>query len=122
MYKRQALGQYLAGMAFSNVGLGIVHSMAHPLGAFYDTPHGVANAIILPTVMAYNAPCTGDKFKYIAEAMGVCTKNMSQDEYREAAVQAVRKLSEDEMCIRDRLKSAPGVAVIISRGIFGHQL
>ena len=90
-----ALGQYLAGMAFSNVGLGIVHSMAHPLGAFYDTPHGVANAIILPTVMAYNAPCTGDKFKYIAEAMGVCTKNMSQDEYREAAVQAVRKLSED---------------------------
>ena len=87
--------QCLAGMAFSNVGLGIVHSMAHPLGAFYDTPHGVANAIILPTVMAYNAPCTGDKFKYIAEAMGVCTKNMSQDEYREAAVQAVRKLSED---------------------------
>lgn len=90
-----ALGQYLAGMAFSNVGLGIVHSMAHPLGAFYDTPHGVANAIILPTVMEYNAPATGDKFKYIAEAMGVSTKGMSQEEYRKAAVDAVRKLSED---------------------------
>ena len=90
-----ALGQYLAGMAFSNVGLGIVHSMAHPLGAFYDTPHGVANAIILPTVMEYNAPATGDKYKYIAEAMGVSTKGMSQEEYRKAAVEAVRKLSED---------------------------
>ena len=66
-----ALGQYVAGMGFSNVGLGIVHSMAHPLGALYDTPHGVANAIILPTVMEYNAPCTGDKYKYIAQAMGV---------------------------------------------------
>ena len=66
-----ALGQYVAGMGFSNVGLGIVHSMAHCLGAVYDTPHGVANAILLPTVMAYNAPVTGDKYKYIAAAMGV---------------------------------------------------
>lgn len=91
-----ALGQYIAGMGFSNVGLGIVHSMAHPLGALYDTPHGVANAIILPTVMEYNAPATGDKYKYIAQAMGVeGTESMSQEEYRKAAVDAVRKLSED---------------------------
>ena len=66
-----ALGQYVAGMGFSNVGLGIVHSMAHPLGALYDTPHGVANAIILPTVMEYNAPATGEKYREIARAMGV---------------------------------------------------
>ncbi len=91
-----ALGQYIAGMGFSNVGLGIVHSMAHPLGALYDMPHGVANAIILPTVMAYNAPATGDKYKYIAQAMGVeGTENMTQEEYRKAAVDAVRKLSQD---------------------------
>ncbi len=91
-----ALGQYVAGMGFSNVGLGIVHSMAHPLGALYDTPHGVANAIILPTVMEYNAEATGDKYKYIAQAMGVAnTENMSQAEYRRAAVDAVRKLAED---------------------------
>lgn len=91
-----ALGQYVAGMGFSNVGLGIVHSMAHPLGALYDTPHGVANAIILPTVMEYNAEATGDKYKYIAQAMGVeGTENMSVEEYRKAAVDAVRKLSED---------------------------
>lgn len=91
-----ALGQYVAGMGFSNVGLGIVHSMAHPLGALYDTPHGVANAIILPTVMEYNAPATGDKYKYIARAMGVeGTDNMTQEEYRKAAIDAVRKLSED---------------------------
>ena len=91
-----ALGQYVAGMGFSNVGLGIVHSMAHPLGALYDTPHGVANAIILPTVMEYNAEATGDKYKYIAQAMGVeGTENMSQEEYRKAAVDAVRKLSQD---------------------------
>lgn len=91
-----ALGQYVAGMGFSNVGLGIVHSMAHPLGALYDTPHGVANAIILPTVMEYNAPCTGDKYRYIASAMGVQgVEAMSQDEYRKAAVDAVRKLSRD---------------------------
>ena len=91
-----ALGQYIAGMGFSNVGLGIVHSMAHSLGAVYDTPHGVANAILLPTVMEYNAPCTGDKYKYIAKAMGVeGVENMSQEEYRKAAVDAVKKLSAD---------------------------
>lgn len=91
-----ALGQYIAGMGFSNVGLGIVHSMAHPLGALYDTPHGIANAIILPTVMEYNAEATGDKYKYIAQAMGVeGTENMSQAEYRKAAIDAVKKLSAD---------------------------
>ena len=91
-----ALGQYVAGMGFSNVGLGIVHSMAHSLGAVYDTPHGVANAILLPTVMEYNAPCTGDKYKYIAKTMGVeGVENMSQEEYRKAAVDAVKKLSAD---------------------------
>lgn len=91
-----ALGQYLTGMGFSNCGLGIVHSMAHGLGALYDTPHGVANAIILPTVMEYNAPCTGTKFKDIAAAMGVeGVENMTQEEYRKAAVDAVKKLSAD---------------------------
>lgn len=91
-----ALGQYIAGMGFSNVGLGIVHSMAHALGAVYDTPHGVANAILLPTVMAYNADATGDKYKYIAKAMGVeGTENMTQEEYRKAAVDAVAQLSKD---------------------------
>ena len=91
-----ALGQYVAGMGFSNVGLGIVHSMAHPLGALYDTPHGIANAIILPTVMEYNAEATGDKYKYIAQAMGVeGTESMTQEEYRKAAVDAVKKLAKD---------------------------
>lgn len=91
-----ALGQYVAGMGFSNVGLGIVHSMAHALGAVYDTPHGVANAILLPTVMEYNAPATGEKYREIARAMGVKgVDDMSQDEYRRAAVEAVRKLSAD---------------------------
>lgn len=91
-----ALGQYIAGMGFSNVGLGIVHSMAHPLGAVYDTPHGVANAIILPTVMEYNAEATGDKYKYIAKAMGVeGTENMTVEEYRKAAIDAVKQLSHD---------------------------
>ncbi len=91
-----ALGQYVAGMGFSNVGLGIVHSMAHSLGAVYDTPHGVGNAILLPTIMEYNAPCTGDKYKYIAKAMGVeGVDEMSQEEYRKAAVEAVKKLSQD---------------------------
>lgn len=91
-----ALGQYVAGMGFSNVGLGIVHSMAHPLGALYDTPHGVANAIILPTVMEYNAEATGDKYKYIAKAMGVeNVDSMTTEEYRKAAVDAVKKLSAD---------------------------
>lgn len=89
-----ALAQYIAGMGFSNVGLGIVHSMAHPLGAVYDTPHGVANAIILPTVMEYNASATGAKYKDIAKALGVCgTCEMSEDEYRKAACDAVRTLS-----------------------------
>lgn len=90
-----ALGQYIAGMGFSNVGLGIVHSMAHPLGALYDTPHGVANAIILPTVMEYNAVATGTKYKDIAEAMGVDTTGMDQETYRKAAIDAVKKLSQD---------------------------
>lgn len=91
-----ALGQYIAGMGFSNVGLGIVHSMAHTLGAVYDTPHGVGNAILLPVVMEYNAPATGEKYKEIARAMGVeGVDEMSQEEYRKAAVDAVRKLSED---------------------------
>ncbi len=91
-----ALGQYVAGMGFSNVGLGIVHSMAHPLGALYDTPHGVANAIILPTVMEYNASETGEKYREIARAMGVKgVDEMSQEEYRAAAINAVRKLSQD---------------------------
>ena len=91
-----ALGQYVAGMGFSNVGLGIVHSMAHPLGALYDTPHGVANAIILPTVMEYNAEATGEKYREIARAMGVAgVDEMSQEEYRKAAIDAVRQLSID---------------------------
>ncbi len=91
-----ALAQYVAGMGFSNVGLGIVHSMAHSLGAVYDTPHGVANAILLPTVMAYNAPATGEKYRDIAKAMGVKgTDGMTQDEYRKAAVEAVRQLALD---------------------------
>ena len=99
-----ALGQYVAGMGFSNVGLGIVHSMAHPLGALYDTPHGIANAIILPTVMEYNAPTTGEKYRDIAKAMGVKgTENMSQEEYRKAAVDAVKQLSKD-VGIPDNLK------------------
>ncbi len=90
-----ALAQYIAGMGFSNVGLGIVHSMAHPLGAVYDTPHGVANAIILPTVMEYNASASGDKYRQIAAAMGVDTTGMSIDDARKAAVDAVRQLSID---------------------------
>ena len=91
-----ALGQYLTGMGFSNCGLGIVHSMAHSLGAVYDTPHGVANAILLPTVMEYNAEATGEKLREVAIAMGVeGVENMSQEEYRKAAVDAVKKLSKD---------------------------
>lgn len=91
-----ALAQYIAGMGFSNVGLGIVHSMAHGLGALYDTPHGVANAIILPTVMEYNAPVTGEKYRDIAKAIGVeGTCEMSESEYRKAAIDAVKKLSAD---------------------------
>ncbi len=91
-----ALGQYIAGMGFSNVGLGIVHSMAHPLGALYDTPHGVANAIILPAVMEYNAQSTGDKYRDIAKAMGVRdTDEMTIEAARQAAIDAVKKLSAD---------------------------
>ena len=91
-----ALGQYIAGMGFSNVGLGVDHSMAHTLSAYYDTPHGKACAILLPTVMAYNAEYTGTKYRDIAAAMGVeGVENMTQEEYRAAAVEAVRKLAED---------------------------
>ena len=91
-----ALGQYIAGMGFSNVGLGIVHSMAHPLGALYDTPHGVANAIILPTVMEYNAPATGEKYRDIAKVMGVENAYaLSLEDARKAAIDAVKKLSAD---------------------------
>lgn len=91
-----ALAQYIAGQGFSNVGLGIVHSMAHTLGALYDTPHGIANAILLPTVMEYNAECTGEKYREIARAMGVeNVDNMTQEQYRKAACDAVRKLSAD---------------------------
>ena len=91
-----ALAEYVAGMGFSNVGLGIVHSMAHPLSALYDTPHGVACSIILPTGMRYNAGYTGEKYKEICKVMGVeGYEKMSQEEYREAAIKAVSKLSED---------------------------
>lgn len=91
-----ALGQYIAGMGFSNVGLGIAHSMAHTLGAVYDTPHGVACAMMLPIVMDFNKDATGEKYKEIARAMGVKNvDSMSQDEYRQAAIDAVRKLSKD---------------------------
>ncbi|MBC1529980.1 lactaldehyde reductase [Listeria booriae] len=94
--EKMALGQYIAGMGFSNVGLGLVHGMAHPLGAWYDTPHGVANAIILPTVMAYNAAYTGDKYRDIARAMGVPnTETMPIEEARKAAIDAVSQLSKD---------------------------
>ncbi len=91
-----ALGQYIAGMGFSNVGLGIAHSMAHTLGAVYDTPHGVACAMMLPIVMEFNQECTGEKYREIARAMGVKgVDSMSQDEYRKAAIDAVRQLGED---------------------------
>lgn len=100
-----ALGQYVAGMGFSNVGLGIVHSMAHPLGALYNTPHGVANAIILPTVMEYNAEATGEKYREIARAMGVKNVDeMSEEQYRKAAVDAVKALS-DKVGIPKDLKN-----------------
>ncbi len=91
-----ALGQYIAGMGFSNVGLGVDHSMAHTLSAYYDMPHGKACAVLLPTVMAFNAPATGEKYRDIARAMGVPgTDAMTEDEYRAAAVAAVTKLAED---------------------------
>ncbi len=110
-----ALGQYVAGMGFSNVGLGIVHSMAHPLGALYDTPHGVANAIILPTVMEYNAPATGEKYREIARAMGVKgVDDMTQEEYRKAAIDAVKQLSEDVGIPAD-LKDIVGSAITMEK-------
>ena len=91
-----ALGQYIAGMGFSNVGLGVDHSMAHTLSAYYDMPHGAACAVLLPTVMAYNAEYTGEKYRDIAKAMGVKgVDGMTKDEYRAAAVEAVRKLAQD---------------------------
>ena len=91
-----ALGQYVAGMGFSNVGLGVDHSMAHTLSAYYDMPHGKACATLLPTVMEFNAPCTGEKYREIARVMGVANvDSMSKDEYRKAAVDAVKKLAED---------------------------
>lgn len=90
-----ALGQFVTGMAFSNVGLGIAHSMAHTLGAVYDTPHGVACAMMLPIVMEFNQEATGEKFKAVAEAMGVDTTGMDQAAYRKAAIDAVRQLSQD---------------------------
>ena len=91
-----ALGQYVAGMGFSNVGLGVDHSMAHTLSAYYDMPHGKACATLLPAVMAYNAEATGEKYREIARAMGVKgVDDMTQEEYRAAAVEAVRQLAED---------------------------
>ena len=91
-----ALGQYIAGMGFSNVGLGVVHSMAHPLSAYYDTPHGIANAVLLPYVMDFNKDFTGEKYREIARAMGVKNVDeMSQEEYRQAAVNAVKQLAKD---------------------------
>lgn len=91
-----ALAQYVAGMGFSNVGLGIAHSIAHTLGAHYDTPHGVACAMMLPIVMEYNQECTGDKYREIARAMGVMgVDDMTQAQYRAAAIEAVKRLSTD---------------------------
>ena len=94
--EEMALGQYIAGMGFSNVGLGLVHAMAHPLGALYDTPHGVANAILLPTIMEWNAPATGEKYRDIAKAMGVKDiDKMSLDDARSACVKAVYDLARE---------------------------
>ncbi len=94
--ENMGIAQYIAGMGFSNAGLGIVHSMAHPLSAYYNTPHGVANAVLLPFVMKYNAPDTGEKFRDIALAMGVKgAEQMRQEEYRREAVAAVKQLSKD---------------------------
>jgi lactaldehyde reductase len=90
-----SIAQYVAGMAFSNVGLGLAHGMAHTLSAYYDTPHGVACALLLPYIMEYNADAAGEKFKVIAQAMGVDTSNMTPEQYKKAAVDSVRKLSLD---------------------------
>ena len=89
-------GQYIAGMGYSNVGLGLVHGMSHPMGAVFDTPHGVANALLLPYVMEFNASAVGEKYRDIAKAMGVKgTCEMTEEQYKKAAVDAVKKLSED---------------------------
>ena len=88
-----AVAQYIAGMAFSNVGLGVVHGMAHPMGAIFDIPHGVANALLLPTIMEFNMPAAIDKYVQIAKAMNVYSAGMSNEEAAEAAVDAVRQLS-----------------------------
>ena len=88
-----AVAQYIAGMAFSNVGLGVVHGMAHPLGAIFDIPHGVANALLLPVIMEFNAPAALDKYVDIAKAMNVCTSGMSREEAAHAAVEAVKSLA-----------------------------
>jgi lactaldehyde reductase len=88
-----AVAQYIAGMAFSNVGLGVVHGMAHPLGAIFDVPHGVANALLLPTVMEFNMPAALDKYVQIAKAMDVYSAGMSREEAAQAAVDAVKALS-----------------------------
>lgn len=94
--EQMALGQYIAGMGFSNVGLGLVHGMAHPLGAFYNVPHGVANAILLPHIMQYNAPYTGEKYRHIAKAMGIKnSEDMTIEDARNAAVDAVFQLNHD---------------------------
>ena len=88
-----AVAQYIAGMAFPNVGLGVVHGMAHPLGAIFDIPHGVANALLLPTIMEFNAPAALDKYVTIAKAMNVYKEGMSKEEAAQAAVDAVKALS-----------------------------
>ena len=88
-----AVAQYIAGMAFSNVGLGVVHGMAHPLGAIFDIPHGVANALLLPTIMEFNAPAALDKYVEIAKAMNVYSSGMTREEAADAAVKAVKELS-----------------------------
>ena len=90
-----AVAQYVAGMAFSNVGLGLVHGMAHPLGALFDIPHGVANAVLLPTVMEFNMPYCTTKYRHIAEAMGIDTSSMNDDEAAQAACNAVKQLSQN---------------------------
>jgi len=93
--ERMALGQYVAGMGYSNVGLGLVHAMAHPLGAFFEAPHGVANGILLAPVMAFNAQASGEKYRDIAAAFGIDTTGMDLDVARKAAVDAVAALTRD---------------------------
>ena len=117
-----ALGQYIAGMGFSNVGLGIVHSMAHSLGGFYNTPHGIANAVLLPYVMEYNAPATGEKYREIARAMGVANVDaMSIEEARKAAVEAVRKLSARRALRHKRRGPAGAGGDVVRRCLHGRK-